>query len=183
MDDTHRLKIRIGPHEFEAEGPADVVREQFQLFKEMVAAVSVAVPPTQQAQSEVSNVAPPSIPPADTGQTAPVNAEALAKIVKQDGRVISIVVKPKGVEDGIIMILLAQKIFRQIDWATGSEIMDGLTHTGGYSVGRVDRLMEKLSEAGDVIVTGEHRRKRYRLTNAGVSRAQKIASDLLALVA
>lgn len=48
---------------------------------------------------------------------------------------------------------------------------------------RVDRLLEKMGRDGDLIVTGERRSKRYRLTNSGLAKAQKIASELLATVA
>jgi len=184
MDDSHRLKIKIGPHEFEAEGPADVVREQFQLFKEMVAAVPAVAPVvTQPAQSEVPTFTPPSTSSVEMGINASVNAESLGNIIRKEGRIISLTVKPKTAEEAVLVILFAQKLCRQNDWATGSEIMEGLTTTGGYSVGRVDRMMEKLAEVGDVIVTGEHRGKRYRLTNSGNAKSQKVAAELLAIVA
>jgi DNA-binding transcriptional regulator PaaX len=61
--------------------------------------------------------------------------------------------------------------------------MEGLTATGGLSVLRVDRLLERIGNAGDVVVIGVHRSKRYRLTNAGLAKARQIAADLLATVA
>ena len=82
----------------------------------------------------------------------------------------------------LLVLLLAQKLCFSNDWVTGAQIVDGLETTGGYSIGRVDRIMDKLAEAGDAIVTGERRGKRYRLTNTGQARSQKVASDLLALV-
>src|ERR1700686_98761 len=38
MDDTYRLKIKLGADEFEAEGPIQVVQSQFAAFKELVEA-------------------------------------------------------------------------------------------------------------------------------------------------
>ena len=35
---------------------------------------------------------------------------------------------------------------------------------------------------GDLIITGERRGKRYRLTNSGIAKARQIAQDLIALV-
>jgi hypothetical protein len=179
MDDYYRLKIKIGPHEFEAEGPSDVVREQFQAFKEMVSMTPLShAPITQPPQVDPQVTLPPPLPPQDGA----INAESLGNIIKKDGRIVSLTVKPKAVEDAIMVILLAQKVCLQTDWVTGAQIMDGLVTTGGYAVGRIDRFMEKLAEAGDAIVTGEHRGKRYRMTNTGLTRSQKIATDLLALV-
>ena len=37
MDELYRLKIKVGPHEFDAEGPADAVREQFKDWKDLIA--------------------------------------------------------------------------------------------------------------------------------------------------
>ena len=34
--DAYRLKIRIGEHEFEAEGPQEAVERQFEAFKELI---------------------------------------------------------------------------------------------------------------------------------------------------
>ena len=180
MEDSYRLKVKIGQHEFDAEGPADIVREQFQAFKDMVSTVPIASDAPAQPEREAPPNTPPPVNPA---QDATVNAGSLDNIVRKDGRVVSLTVKPKAIEEAVLVILFAQKLCRQNDWATGAEIIDGLTTTGGYSVGRIDRMMEKLADAGDVIVTGEHRGKRYRLTNSGFFKAQKIASDLLAIVA
>ena len=45
METPLRLKMKVGDHEFEAEGPAEIVQAQLALFKEMIA----AVPPSQRA--------------------------------------------------------------------------------------------------------------------------------------
>ncbi len=37
--DTQKLKMKIGIHEFEAEGPVDIVQSQFAAFKELIAAL------------------------------------------------------------------------------------------------------------------------------------------------
>jgi DNA-binding PadR family transcriptional regulator len=65
---------------------------------------------------------------------------------------------------------------------TGAVIMDGLTATGGLPVSRIDRLLEKLGREGNVIVIGQRRGKRYRLTNAGVNKAKELANALIVLV-
>lgn len=41
--DGYKLRVKIGDHEFEAEGPADVVKEQFELWKSLV----TSAPPPQ----------------------------------------------------------------------------------------------------------------------------------------
>jgi DNA-binding transcriptional regulator PaaX len=61
--------------------------------------------------------------------------------------------------------------------------MDGISATGGFGLFRVDRLLEGMAREGDVIVIGERRSKRYRLTNTGITRARQAAVDLIAIVA
>jgi hypothetical protein len=51
MEDANHLKIKIGPHEFEASGSAESVREQFTAFKEMVAAMADATPAPKPPQA------------------------------------------------------------------------------------------------------------------------------------
>jgi hypothetical protein len=180
MDTPYRLKIKVGPHEFEAEGsPADV-REQFEAFKEMISVVPVIPAPNPQTP------APPILP--SEGSTpektdVPSGDLALSKIMKLEGRTISLTVRPKTLVEAILLILLGQKSLRQNDSVTGGEILDGLKTTGGLAFGRIDRVMESIGKDGDVIVTGENRGKRYRMTNAGVAKARRLAAELIAIVA
>ncbi len=82
-----------------------------------------------------------------------------------------------------MLILYAQKTLRENDSITGGEIIEGLTATGGLAVMRVDRLLEKAGRDGDVIVIGERRAKRYRLTNTGLNKARGLAAEMIAIVA
>ncbi len=108
---------------------------------------------------------------------------SLDKIMKVEKRVVSLTARPQMVGEAVLLVLYGQKILRGNDAVTGGEVMDALVTTGGYMLPRVDRLLEKLSSDGDVIVIGEHRAKRYRLTNAGIIKARQLATDLLAIVA
>jgi hypothetical protein len=180
MDNTYRLKIKIGPHEFEAEGPAHVVQAQFQLFKEMVGSAPAPVPTYPQEEvrpSDFQPVATVSVPDLATLDSS------LGKIMKVDNRVVSLTARPKTVGEAILLLLFGQKMMRENDSVTGGEVMDGLVATGGYMLPRVDRMLEQFAKIGDVIVIGMHRSKRYRLTNAGLGRARQIATALLATVA
>jgi hypothetical protein len=177
MDAPYRLKIKIGNHEFEAEGEASVVQRQFEAFKELVASAPKPYPQT-------TNVAPPvSGTISDTKNDASLNENDLAKIMDSDGRVISLTVRANSVDDAVLLLIFGQKIMNGNELVGGGEIMDGITATGGFAVSRVDRLLEKMGDSGDLIVMGERRSKRYRLTNAGLAKARQIAVNLLALVA
>jgi hypothetical protein len=178
MDDLYRQKLKIGVHEFEAEGPVAVVQEQVKRFMDLIASLpkeAVVTPPPKSEDSE-NFFKPPKAPAQETDTS-------LDKIMRTEDRVISLTVRPRNVDDAVLLMLYGQKILRQNDAVTGSEVMAGVTSTGGFSITRVDRLLEKLARDVDVIVVGEHRSKTYRLTNAGLAKARQIAVDLLAIVA
>lgn len=180
MPDPYRLKIKIGDHEFEAEGDPAVVHEQFQSFKELISLVSTISP--QPPKPNGYAVPPPELA-APPKTDVPASELAFDKIMRVDGRIISLTIRPGSAEGAVLLLLLGQKLMRNNDSVSGAEIMDGLTATGGLSVARADRLLEKLARDGDVILFGERRSKRYRLTNTGLSKARSLAADLIGTVA
>jgi hypothetical protein len=179
MPEPYRLKLKIGQFEFEAEGDPQVVHEQFQAFKELI-----AMQPPLQAPVEHYPAALPA-----PSQAAPVQQDAspyaldFEKIARRDERVVSLTVRPSSTQDAILLLLLGQKLLRGNDSVTGSEIISGLSATGGLYVQRPDRVLEKLARDGDVIAFGEGRAKRYRLTNTGLSKARELAAIQIATVA
>lgn len=129
------------------------------------------------------------MPPADQGGTplplrvaVPAIDSALDKIMRVENRVVSLTVRAKSIDDAVLLLVYGQKTLRQNDAVTGAEVMDGLTATG-QRIGRVDRVLTKAGELGDVIVIGMGRAKRYRLTNAGITKARQVAAELIAIVA
>lgn len=164
--DTNRLKIKIGEHEFEAEGPVDVVQDQFAAFKELIANMPKEI--TQQASEPSSDGAPP-------------NGLALEKITRVQGRTVSLTVHVESIPDAILVLLLGQRKLRNNDSVTGGEIMDGLRESGQI-VTRVDHTLNHLSTQGGVIRIGTGRGRRYRLTNIGIIHAEEVAKNLISLV-
>lgn len=169
MEGISRLKIKIGNHEFEAEGPTETVQAQFSVFKELIAQA-----PELNGLESVEQQPPPV--PKNNSQLR------LDSIMKTEGRVVSLTARATLLEDAILLIILGQKTFRSIDGVTGSEIVDGLK-VSGQPPDRIDRVITKLSDDGHVIITGVRRAKRYRLTNQGSAKAQEIAKAMIALVA
>ena len=66
--------------------------------------------------------------------------------------------------------------------ATGSEVTDCGSLSWVHCVSRVDWRLEKLASQGVIIKVGSNRASRYRLTNQGMSKAQGVARNLIALV-
>jgi hypothetical protein len=174
--ESNKLKIKIGDHEFEAEGPPDVVQAQFAAFKELVtSAVATATPRNTQ------NTSPPGTKQ-DQDKTGSSDGLLLDKIMKVDGRVVSLTARAPSLSDAILLVIFGQKHFRSNDGITGGEIIDGLRQSG-QAVDRIDRTLEKLAAEGLIIKLGTGRASRYRMTNLGVSKAQEVARDVIGLVA
>jgi hypothetical protein len=172
--DTHRIKIKIGEHEFEAEGPADVVERQFEAFKELIA----NTPRQPNVSTERQGNQGKTTENAGSGASNPT----LDKIMKVDGRVISLTVRPQAESTAALLVLLGQKMYRGNETVTASEVRDGLEHSG-YRFARVDRLMQPLCDEGLVIKIGTRKATRYRLTNPGIIRAGVAANEAVVQVA
>ena len=171
--DSSRIKIKIGDYEFEAEGATDLVREQFESFKQMV----ISMPPKQDTP-----VAPTIQETTKKEEVTEDDSPSLYdKVFKVDGRVVSLTALPPSDAEAILMLVLGQRHYRSNEGVTGSEIMDGLQQSG-YTLGRIDRHMDKFVAEGLVIRIGKARGTRYRLTNQGLQKAQSIAKDVIATV-
>jgi hypothetical protein len=177
---TTRLKTRIGENEFEAEGSAEDVREQFQAWQELVKMAVTSAPVQSRAALDTT---------AMNGDTFPRKPDAtvvdseLSKIMRVDTRYVSLTARAASVHDAVLLMLYGQKALRSNDQVTGAEILSGLSSTGGFPVTRLDRILDKLAVDGDVTSFGERRGKKYRLTNTGIGKARAIAADMIASVA
>jgi|ERR1035437_149077 hypothetical protein len=169
--ETTRIKIKIGDHEFEAEGPADTVQSQFEAFREMISTIprtALAPTPNNTAQVKQEKDDIEDLPHIEVG-----------KVLHVAGRVVSLTALPKSTEDAALLIMLGHKDLRNNLTVTGQEIGDGLAQSG-RPVLRVDRIMEKALGEALVLKTGIKRGTRYRLTNQGLTKALNVAKDLVA---
>lgn len=160
MDST-KLKLKIGEHEFEAEGPPDIVQAQFEAFRQLVSA----------APSKPSTT--PPAPPSGVGN----EDVALDKIMQHDSRIVSLTIGGESLQDEVLLLLLGQMRFRQNESVTGGEILEGLRQQRG-TVGRIDYRLAQMADAGMIRSFGTRRARRYRLTNQGLTRAQELAATL-----
>jgi hypothetical protein len=169
--DATRIKIKLGEHEFEAEGPADMVQSQFAAFKELISNM-----PQQMPKSNGTPTPKPQEEPEVKTSSAHIPLE---KILHVNGRVVSLTALPSSTEDAALLIMLGHKDMRNNVSVTGQEIGDGLAQSG-RPVLRVDRLLDKAIEGALVLKSGIRRGTRYRLTNQGHAKALQIARDLVA---
>jgi len=167
----YRLKIKVGDHEFEAEGSEEAVQRQFEAWKELIAATpgqKDATPANNTNQERNSDATSASLP--------------LEKIMRSDGRIISLTAPPELAPEAALLILLGQRQIRSNEAVTGNEMMEGMQQSG-FRLVRVDRILENLADSGAVIRSGVHRGTRYRLSNTGFARALDIARTVLGRIA
>lgn len=164
--ETSRIKIKIGNHEFEAEGPPELVQSQFEAFKQLIASnpTPIVNPPSSEVKQNPA------------GKQEP---EYIDRIFKTDGRIVSLTAMPQTPSDAALLVMLGQKHYRNNDTVTGQEVGDGLDHSGVIA-GRVDRIMDAFIQEGSVMKIGQGRATRYRLTNTGLGKAVNVAGQLIA---
>ena len=194
---AYKLRIKIGQHEFEAEGEEETVKAQFKEFKSII---TDPVPPAGPF-ANLSGSRPPEVSPFNALSGSPPSpltptphptsraiADQLEKIVRMDGKKpITMSALPLGEQregDATLILLLAYKIFWQKDEMAGARLLDGLKRSG-YNVDRVDRVMDQFIEGAEPMVlrTGVRRGVRYRLTTRGATRASELVKELAANVA
>jgi hypothetical protein len=178
-----RRPVSIRPRSINPNSRAglDVAAQTKKLWDLIASLPKEAVNPPPPPPPSLADLENPPIP--KPPKPFPEIDSSLDKIMRVENRIISLTVRPRSVEDAVLLVLYGQKILRVHDSVTGAEVMSGITATGGIAVSRVDRLLEKMARDGDVIVVGEHRSKTYRLTNTGLAKARQLADDLLAIVA
>jgi hypothetical protein len=167
MSET-RLKMKIGDHEFDAEGPVEVVEKQFADFKELIASLPAKTPDI---------VLHDIVPDPNSTSLLPSASSEMMKIFAVNGRIVSLTAKPANEVDAALLLLLGQKQLRAVEACTGSEIKDGLKQSG-YKPLRVDRMMDGFVAEGLVMINGRNRGKKYRLSNPGLVKAQALADEL-----
>lgn len=173
--ETHRLKMRVGPHEFEAEGTEEAVDRRLETFKQLVAQLgsqSKANPPALihncAKASEVGSVAQEQSP--------------LASIFRMEGKTLTLTARPNSREDALLLLLLAHKSLRGTDLVPVSELLAGIK-LSGFTVERMDELAPTLVTENLLLKIGQRNGSKYRLTTPGMQQAQTLADSLMENVA
>jgi hypothetical protein len=168
-----RLKMKIGAHEFEAEGDQDTVERQFAIWREMIAASPslLASPPPATDPGPALGEPPTAQPRREFG-----------KIFRHEGRVVSLSALPTNGSpaDAALLLMLGQQAYNNEALITGNQLIQGMARSG-LPVPRVDRVFGE-HMGTNVIRVGVHRAVRYRLTNPGVARATEMAVELAGTV-
>lgn len=156
-----KIKVKIGEHEFEAEGPVDVVNAQFEIFKELIKH------PTDYKNKTESRLVVDS----------PITSNLDRIFSLSNERVVFLSDTSKSANDAILLIIYGQKQCRNNEAATGGEIKAGLIATG-YNGQEISRRLRELRHENLIAAQGTHRAKRYKLTNSGMSKVKTMLQEM-----
>lgn len=172
--DVYKLRVRIGPHEFEAEGPRDSVVAQFEAWKELVA----SLPSTLRHEAQRTGQ------PSSQGAEAPLlpsdgpSGEDLRHVFDLDEKrnLVTLRVQPAGERrycDAILLVLYGYRRLRDKDEVQVTRLKAAL-ESSGLTPGRIDRAAEPYRREGLLIKSGLAKGGKYRLTNKGSRQAEEM---------
>ena len=123
--ETVRLKVRIGQHEFEGEGPQEVIEKQFDAFRQMVSDTAAIAPVSNQPETtENKGAAEPGLPSVEHP-----SAQQARKIIHVDGELLTLGVLPKGdnqESEAALLLLLGHKLLRSSNLVSADDLLNGL---------------------------------------------------------
>lgn len=184
METTHRIKIKLGDAEFEAEGPSDLINAQFSAFLEAVSkatpkAAPTPVAPSSNTSDDGANANDAASATAVTTPAAPnVSSDTLSRVFKVNDTVslLAIPKTDKPAADALLVILYGYDRMKSISAVTGTTLMKGAKQSG-INIDRIDRIMGTRDEF--VNFAGAKKGRRYSLNNRGVAEAEKIIRKMM----
>ena len=175
MEDSYKLQLKIGPHEFFAEGPVDIVKKDFELWKAMIQQVPVA-----RAAASDQDGKPPF--PASNGNVLPTR-EQVDKLYLFDEKrgMVTLRILPRSKDrnaDGLVLLVLGYRIMMNMDEVMVTLLRPSLRQSG-CTVDRVDQVASKYVRHGFLNKGGRGKGGKYSLTNSGLEKARALVTALL----
>jgi len=175
--DAVKIRLKIGEHEFEAEGPRESVELQLQMFKELVGSAR-STPSRSPAGSKPSQTHDPS-----PDEIPPDPPKDYDKLFSPDGDRLSLHYLPEGDNreaNAIILLLFGYRTLQSQETVLGGRLMQGLQQSG-LTLDRIDRVLSPYMPSL-VITSGIKKGTKYRLTNLGMQKAKTLAEEQLRII-
>lgn len=170
--ESFKLRLKVGEHEFEAEGPKAVVQAQFEAWKAliMVAPLTTSKQPAPNTKT-------------DARQTTETKQDAdpfLDLFEAGDGNSVTLRAYPSGeqADDAVLLVAYAFKRLHNVDILSSVLLGKSLRLSGG-TIDRVDRVVNNQIAKGFMMKAGGIARgTKYRLTTTGAARAEALSKEL-----
>ena len=172
--ETYKLHIKVGPHEFQGEGPEETVKKNFEDWKSMIA--TIGAEPVERSSSALA---------ANPGNGAfaglqDIQAGRLFLLDDKKG-LVTLRILPRGEDrdaDAVLLILLGFRRLRDQVEIPVTQLKPSLKQSG-CNVDRVDAVVARYLRKGLLNKGGSGKGGRYSLTNSGTQKANSIALGLL----
>lgn len=171
---TFKLHIKVGPHEFEGEGPEETVKKSFDDWKSLVA----SIPPAE----TIRTAAPTSSAGGTNGSAAALETDELSRLFVHDEKkgLVTLRILPRGDErdaNAALLVLLGFRQLKSQDEVPVTQLKPALKQSG-CNVDRVDAVVEKYQREGLINKGGSGKGGKYSLTNSGVEKAHTLARTM-----
>jgi hypothetical protein len=182
MEST-RLKVKVGVHEFDAEGPPDQVAAQFEAWKELIAGLQHSEQATNQNGRRTITLPADSVQEVKTRDGYAATWDIFGGDLDRDLMTLK-VHPPAGDTRDADAILLVMYGYRKAgnDGDGMAEVpvtkLKESLDVSGIRVPRIDRAVAPYLRAGYLLKTGRGKGGVYRLTNTGFARAEELARRL-----
>jgi hypothetical protein len=180
MTDVYKMKIKIGDSEFEAEGPAEKVKEQFDRFMDVVVAVKNAPP----AEPQKPIVITPSAGSLGIDGVAPsvqatVDEELLNRVFQRGADSVSLLALPRtesSEADALVALLYGFSRLMSKNQVSSIRLMQAARQSGVNLV-RLDSILNSRTDL--VLAAGVRRGRKYSLNNRGLAYAEDLVRRMV----
>ncbi|MBI4054826.1 MAG: hypothetical protein HY402_01685 [Elusimicrobia bacterium] len=167
-----RLKLKLpSGAEIELEGPEEFIRQERECFTKNFSASAHWASAQRTTGSEAQKDLPGEDP-------------LWHKAIQEGGKGIALrgkLPKEYGVSDASLVLLGGSGTILKNNQPTAFQLAKWL-RTSGYPVQRIDRILQKTVQKGEILASGSRRGRRYELTLSGKNKALDLARTLSQLL-
>ncbi len=179
--ETVKLKLKVGPHEFEAEGPSEVVSAYLEAWKAEIAGRQIEnIPDKPPAEAPAENQKNENTSDAFEWRF-PKNQLSQLFAVDDKRDLIRLRVIPTGDNaegQSVLLALYGVLRLREQDELPVTRLLAALD-ASGVRPDRIDRAAAAEIRGRLITKHGLGKGNKYRLTSTGITRAEEIASELV----
>ena len=171
--------MRIGEHELETEGPADVVQEQIKIFKEMVAQASIIAPNPSTLSGTGLVTQPPPSPLLTSAAPIGISEDVLNRVFRRDNDGVSLLGLPRSDDadaDALVALLYGYNRLQNRPNVTGVALMQAARQSG-VTLLRADKALHRKADL--IMAAGSRRGRRYSLNNRGTIYAEDLVRRMV----
>lgn len=170
--EPYKLHLKIGPHEFSAEGPAEVVKQDFEMWKSLIHDLPAqsALPASSEKNGKAGS------------DTSALPKEQIERIYLLDDKrdMLTLRILPRSDDryaDALLLVVLGYKIIKGTDEIMVTQLKPAMRQSG-CMVERIDQVAAKYVRQGYLNKGGMGKGGRYSLTNSGIEKATALLNSL-----